>query len=202
VLILDNLESITGTHLAVKNTLPQEERGRLHEFLSELAGGRTLVLLGSRGGEEWLAPATLLSLAPACGAGGTRAESQGYRAAPNDPARPRLGDAAQIRLERHQYVSQREEHPSPVCGALPARPASSSPVDLDEQFCNSYFTDSIFYGAPLPRPATLRSAPSAMSGYRASGHSIHGPPRLTGRIKTLRFRCVLHTISLHSPAMI
>jgi len=58
LLILDNLESITGSHLAIQNTLPEDERQRLHALLTELAGGRTLVLLGSRGGEEWLAPAT------------------------------------------------------------------------------------------------------------------------------------------------
>jgi tetratricopeptide (TPR) repeat protein len=60
LLILDNLESITGTHLAIKNTLSEEEQRRLHAFLSELVGGRTIVLLGSRGGEEWLAPATFV----------------------------------------------------------------------------------------------------------------------------------------------
>ena len=58
LLILDNLESITGAHLAIRNTLPEAERERLRELLAELAGGRTLVLLGSRGGEEWLAPST------------------------------------------------------------------------------------------------------------------------------------------------
>jgi tetratricopeptide (TPR) repeat protein len=58
LLILDNLESITGSHLAIQNTLPEEERQRLQGFLCELAGGRTLVLLGSRGGEGWLAPGT------------------------------------------------------------------------------------------------------------------------------------------------
>jgi tetratricopeptide (TPR) repeat protein len=58
LLVLDNLESITGTNLAVGSTLPTEEREALRRFLAGLAGGRTLVLLGSRGGEEWLAPGT------------------------------------------------------------------------------------------------------------------------------------------------
>ena len=58
LLILDNLESITGAHLAVRNTLPPAEQNALRRFLGELAGGRTLVLLGSRGGESWLAPGT------------------------------------------------------------------------------------------------------------------------------------------------
>ena len=58
LLILDNLESITGSPLAVPNALSPEEQGKLRAFLSRLRGGRTLVLFGSRGGEDWLAPAT------------------------------------------------------------------------------------------------------------------------------------------------
>jgi tetratricopeptide (TPR) repeat protein len=54
LLILDNLESITGAALAIQHTLNEAERGRLGDLLAELAGGRTLVLLGSRGSEEWL----------------------------------------------------------------------------------------------------------------------------------------------------
>jgi tetratricopeptide (TPR) repeat protein len=58
LLILDNLESITGAYLAIPNTLPPEEQRHLREFLAALSGGKTLVLLGSRGGEAWLAPGT------------------------------------------------------------------------------------------------------------------------------------------------
>jgi tetratricopeptide (TPR) repeat protein len=58
LLVLDNLESITGTHFAVPNTLGAQERERLHGFLRGLAGGETLVLLGSRGPEAWLAAGT------------------------------------------------------------------------------------------------------------------------------------------------
>ena len=58
LLVLDNLESITGSHLAIKNTLSDDERQRLHSFLSDLSGGRSLVLLGSRGPETWLASGT------------------------------------------------------------------------------------------------------------------------------------------------
>ncbi len=54
LLILDNLESITGAHLAIKNTLPEAEQQRLRALLRSLAGGRTIVLLGSRGPEAWL----------------------------------------------------------------------------------------------------------------------------------------------------
>jgi len=58
LLILDNLESITGAPMAILNTLPEHEREALRGFLVELVDGRTLVLLGSRGGEEWLAKGT------------------------------------------------------------------------------------------------------------------------------------------------
>jgi len=58
LLILDNLESITGAELAIQHTLPPDEQARLRSFLADLAKGRTLVLLGSRGGEDWLAKGT------------------------------------------------------------------------------------------------------------------------------------------------
>lgn len=54
LLILDNLESITGAHLAIRNILPRTERAALRSFLSDLVGGQTLVLLASRDDEEWL----------------------------------------------------------------------------------------------------------------------------------------------------
>jgi len=54
LLVLDNLESITDANLAIQNTLPPEEQTALRGFLSDLVDGKTLVLLGSRGGEEWL----------------------------------------------------------------------------------------------------------------------------------------------------
>ncbi len=58
LLILDNLESITGAHLAIQHTLPPEEQKALRSFLTDLVQGRTLVLLGSRGSEDWLAKQT------------------------------------------------------------------------------------------------------------------------------------------------
>jgi tetratricopeptide (TPR) repeat protein len=58
LLILDNLESITGTQLAILNTLTPVEQEEIRELLQALGGGRTLVLLGSRGEEQWLAPGT------------------------------------------------------------------------------------------------------------------------------------------------
>ena len=58
VLILDNLESVTGESLAIPNTLPQAEQVKLRDFLSRLAGGKTRVIFGSRSGEDWLKAAT------------------------------------------------------------------------------------------------------------------------------------------------
>lgn len=58
LLILDNLESITSAHLAIQHTLDKTEQEALRRFLADLAGGKTLVLLGSRGGESWLAKGT------------------------------------------------------------------------------------------------------------------------------------------------
>lgn len=58
LLILDNLESITGSALAIGNPLRRDKREEVKEFLQALNGGRTLVLLGSRGQEAWLAART------------------------------------------------------------------------------------------------------------------------------------------------
>jgi len=58
LLILDNLESITGAEMAIQNTLTPQEQEALKSLLAELADGLTLVLLGSRGGETWLAGGT------------------------------------------------------------------------------------------------------------------------------------------------
>jgi len=55
LLVLDNMESITGSSLAIKNTLKPEEQQELRAFLAELLDCETLVLMGSRGSEDWLA---------------------------------------------------------------------------------------------------------------------------------------------------
>src|SRR5262245_13232113 len=64
LLILDNLESITGTSLAIPNTLPEAERASLRGLLADLLDGQTLVLLGSRGGERWLTEGSNAPLRP------------------------------------------------------------------------------------------------------------------------------------------
>ncbi|NJR67734.1 MAG: hypothetical protein HC771_03005 [Synechococcales cyanobacterium CRU_2_2] len=58
LLVLDNLESVTGQALAIMNTLDAEEQERVREFLVGLSGGRTRVLLGSRRREDWLRSAS------------------------------------------------------------------------------------------------------------------------------------------------
>ncbi len=54
VLMLDNLESVTGQALAIQNTLPLAEQEKIRDFLARLVGGKTRVLLGSRSPEDWL----------------------------------------------------------------------------------------------------------------------------------------------------
>jgi tetratricopeptide (TPR) repeat protein len=66
VLILDNLESITGEPLAIQNTLPEIERNKIRDFVAKLGvvsgkTGKTYVVLGSRSGEEWLKAKTFKS---------------------------------------------------------------------------------------------------------------------------------------------
>ncbi len=56
LLILDNLESVTGDPLAIQHTLPAAEQSAIRAFLADLLDGATLVLLGSRGGAQWLRP--------------------------------------------------------------------------------------------------------------------------------------------------
>ena len=58
LLILDNAESITATPAAIPHALDPSEQDRLHTLLSRLRGGRTLVLIGSREAETWLAAGT------------------------------------------------------------------------------------------------------------------------------------------------
>jgi hypothetical protein len=93
LLVLDNLESITGSHLAIQNTLSEDERRRLHSFLADLRGGHSLALLRSRGGEGWLAAGTF--------------ETNVYELPGLDPeAASTLADRV---LERHAATRYRED---------------------------------------------------------------------------------------------
>jgi hypothetical protein len=58
LLILDNLQSITEANFVIQPTLLQEERTALQGFLTRLVSGHTLIILGSRAGEDWLARGT------------------------------------------------------------------------------------------------------------------------------------------------
>jgi tetratricopeptide (TPR) repeat protein len=54
ILILDNLESVTGQPLTIQNTLDESAREEIKKFLASLVGGKTKVVLGSRISEQWL----------------------------------------------------------------------------------------------------------------------------------------------------
>jgi tetratricopeptide (TPR) repeat protein len=58
LLIFDNLESVTALPLAIPHSLNPTQREELRSFLAALSDGQTLVLLGSRGDEAWLAKDT------------------------------------------------------------------------------------------------------------------------------------------------
>ncbi|MDJ0903011.1 MAG: hypothetical protein QNJ55_29845 [Xenococcus sp. MO_188.B8] len=58
ILILDNLESVTGQPLAIQNTLDESAREEIRKFLASLVDGKTKVVVGSRIGEEWLQGST------------------------------------------------------------------------------------------------------------------------------------------------
>ena len=56
LLILDNAESITATPAAIPHAISEAEQAKIKTLLSRLRGGKTLVLIGSREAEAWLAP--------------------------------------------------------------------------------------------------------------------------------------------------
>jgi tetratricopeptide (TPR) repeat protein len=58
LVVLDNAESITASPAAIPHALPEADRGRLARWLGSLRGGRTLLLVGSREAETWLAGPT------------------------------------------------------------------------------------------------------------------------------------------------
>jgi tetratricopeptide (TPR) repeat protein len=93
LLILDNLESVTGEQLAIGHALSQAEQEKVREFVGELRGGRSLVLLGARGPAAWLAQGTF--------------DQEIYDLPGLDPeAASRLADAV---LDRNGARTRREE---------------------------------------------------------------------------------------------
>ncbi|GAB6039507.1 tetratricopeptide repeat protein [Endothiovibrio diazotrophicus] len=97
LLILDNLESVTGAHLAIPNTLDEAEQARLRAFLTRLKGGRSRVLLGSRGPEAWLTGDGDYPLG----------EAHYYELPGLDPEA--ASTLAERVLERHDATARREE---------------------------------------------------------------------------------------------
>jgi hypothetical protein len=93
---LDNLESVTGSPMSVPNTLEARDREELRALVRELVGGRTLVLPGSHGGEEWLAKDTF---------GDNVYEPGGL-----DP------EAASVLAERFLERHRATRHPAPCIG--------------------------------------------------------------------------------------
>ncbi len=58
LLVLDNLESVTGVEKAVGSRLSKKEQGALKQVLTVLADSSLKVLLGSRSAEQWLSGGT------------------------------------------------------------------------------------------------------------------------------------------------
>jgi tetratricopeptide (TPR) repeat protein/type II secretory pathway predicted ATPase ExeA len=54
LVVLDNLESVTGQALAIQNTLNASEQAAIRGFLMQIKRGQTRVVLGSRRREDWL----------------------------------------------------------------------------------------------------------------------------------------------------
>ncbi len=92
LIILDNLESITGHRGAIRHTLSRKKQGALKAFLALLAGGKTLLLLGSRASEDWLADVTF--------------KDNRYELAGLDPEA--ASDLAEAILVRHRVAVERQ----------------------------------------------------------------------------------------------
>ena len=84
LVVLDNLESVTGQALAIQNTLSESEQAGIRDFLMQIKRGQSRVILGSRRREDWLGAVY----------GGNEYELRGL----DDQARSQL---AQKVLERH-----------------------------------------------------------------------------------------------------
>ena len=125
LMILDNLESVTGSPLSIPNTLEAKEQEKLKSFLAALKGGKSLVLLGSRGKENRLAETTF---------GGSRYELGGL-----DPEA--ASDLADAVLARHGATKWRRDkdfaellkllsgYPLPIEVLLPSL-ARQTPTDI------------------------------------------------------------------------
>src|SRR5262249_4998542 len=54
LIVLDNLESVTGEALSIRNSLDESDRNAIKEFLRRLVGGHCFMLFGSRAQVGWL----------------------------------------------------------------------------------------------------------------------------------------------------
>ncbi len=54
VYCITQTEEPLSLSIAIQNTLPENEREAIAEFLKNLVGGKTKVILGSRSEETWL----------------------------------------------------------------------------------------------------------------------------------------------------
>ena len=154
LLMLDNMESITGERLSIPNTLSEVERQELKGFLLELLGGKTLMLLGSRGDEAWLQPMPLnehriYDLPGLDGESGSQLADKILRdiGAPNWPGQPEHRDDFK-RLMRllGGYPLAMEVVLSNLARSTPAEVLlrlEAADIDLDNQSATAGKTDSI-----------------------------------------------------------
>ncbi|AOS83873.1 hypothetical protein BIU88_06735 [Chlorobaculum limnaeum] len=154
LLMLDNMESITGERLSIPNTLNDAERQELKGFLQELTGGKTLVLLGSRGNEEWLQPNPLnqhriYDLPGLDGEASSQLADKILRdiGAPNYPDQPEHRDAFKRLLRLlGGYPLAIEVVLSNLARSTPAevlQRLEAADIDLDNQSATAGKTDSI-----------------------------------------------------------
>ncbi|MBK9054621.1 MAG: ATP-binding protein [Chloroflexi bacterium] len=122
LLILDNMESITGERLAVQNTLPPAEQTALRAFLADLVGGKTLILLGSRSDEQWLVGRW-----------------------PAQPSAVSRQQSAEQSAAQHSALSPQHSSPSPLSPPPPTSPPTTSPastrkpkVNWPRRFCSGW----------------------------------------------------------------
>ncbi|TNJ39415.1 tetratricopeptide repeat protein [Chlorobaculum thiosulfatiphilum] len=154
LLMLDNMESITGERLSIPNTLNEAERLELKGFLHELQVGRTLMLLGSRGDEAWLHPMPLnghriYDLPGLDGESGSQLADKILRdiGAPNWPGQPEhRDDFKRLMKLLGGYPLAMEVVLSNLARSTPAEVLlrlEAADIDLDNQSATAGKTDSI-----------------------------------------------------------
>ena len=119
LLILDNAESITAAPAAIPHALEAAEQAQLRGLLTRLRGGRTLVLIGSREAEGWLAPGTFgQNIYPLPGLDPQAASTLADRILRRHQAERWLGDDAE-RQALSDLVTLLGGYPLPMTVVLP-----------------------------------------------------------------------------------